>query len=78
MPLRTASNEITVGGELQLVCGRPTLALSSALVLQTLSYENRIISLVAMAIVLLTKKSIYCQESLLKPYNQVGRKILSK
>ena len=31
----TASNEIT--GRLQLVCGRPTLALSSALVPQTLS-----------------------------------------
>ena len=31
----TASNEIT--GGLQLVCGRPTLALSSALVPQTLS-----------------------------------------
>ena len=35
--LGTASNEITGGGGLQLVCGRPTLALSSALVLQTLS-----------------------------------------
>ena len=33
--LGTASNKITVG--LQLVCGRPTLALSSALVPQTLS-----------------------------------------
>ena len=33
--LGTASNEIT--GGLQLVCGRPTLALSSALVPQTLS-----------------------------------------
>ena len=33
--LGTAYNEIT--GELQLVCGRPTLALSSALVPQTLS-----------------------------------------
>ena len=33
--LGTASNEIT--GGLQLVCGRPTLALSSALVSQTLS-----------------------------------------
>ena len=33
--LGTASNEI-IGG-LQLVCGRPTLALSSALVPQTLS-----------------------------------------
>ena len=35
--LGTASNEITGGGGLQLVCGRPTLALSSALVPQTLS-----------------------------------------
>ena len=38
--LWTASNEITGGGGgggLQLVCGRPTLALSSALVPQTLS-----------------------------------------
>ena len=36
--LETASNEITGGwGWLQLVCGRPTLALSSALVPQTLS-----------------------------------------
>ena len=35
VPLGTASNEIT--GGLQLVCGRPTLALSSALVPQTLS-----------------------------------------
>ena len=34
--LGTASNEIT--GGLQLVCGRPTFALSSALVPQTLSY----------------------------------------
>ena len=34
--LGTASYEIT--GELQLVCGRPALALSSALVPQTLSY----------------------------------------
>ena len=38
--LGTASNEITGGGGgggwLQLVCGRPTLALSSALVPQTL------------------------------------------
>ena len=40
--LGTASNEITGGGGggggggLQLVCGRPTLALSSALVSQTL------------------------------------------
>ena len=33
--LGTASNEIT--GEIQLVCGRPTLALSPALVPQTLS-----------------------------------------
>ena len=33
--LGTASNEIT--GGFQLVCGRPTLALSSALVPQTLS-----------------------------------------
>ena len=33
--LGTASNEITEG--LQLVCGRPTLALSSALIPQTLS-----------------------------------------
>ena len=33
--LGTASNEITEG--LQLVCGRPTLGLSSALVPQTLS-----------------------------------------
>ena len=33
--LGTASNEIT--GGLQLVCGRPTLALSSALVPQTLN-----------------------------------------
>ena len=33
--LRTASNEIT--GGLQLVCGRATLALSSALVPQSLS-----------------------------------------
>ena len=33
--LGTASNEIT--GGLQLVCGRPTLALSSALVPQTLT-----------------------------------------
>ena len=33
--LGTASNEITRG--FQLVCGRPTLALSSALVPQTLS-----------------------------------------
>ena len=33
--LGTASNEITVG--LQLVCGRSTLALSSALIPQTLS-----------------------------------------
>ena len=32
---KTARNEIT--GGLQLVCGRPTLALSSALVPQTLS-----------------------------------------
>ena len=41
--LGTASNEIIGGGggggggELQLVCGRPTLALSSALIPQTLS-----------------------------------------
>ena len=37
--LGTASNEITGGGGggLQLVCGRPTLALCSALVPQTLS-----------------------------------------
>ena len=41
--LGTASNEITAGGGggggggLQLVCGRPTFALSSALVPQTLS-----------------------------------------
>ena len=37
--LGTASYEITGGGGggLQLVCGRPTLALSSALVPQTLS-----------------------------------------
>ena len=35
--LGTASNEITGVGGLQLVCGRPTLALSSALVPQTLS-----------------------------------------
>ena len=42
--LGTASNKIADGGrggggagELQLVCGRPTLALSSALILQTLS-----------------------------------------
>ena len=39
--LGTASNEITGGGggglQLVLVCGRPTLALSSALVSQTLS-----------------------------------------
>ena len=34
--LGTASNEIT--GGLQLVCGRPTLALSTALVPQTLRY----------------------------------------
>ena len=33
--LEMASNEIT--GGLQLVCGRPTLALNSALVPQTLS-----------------------------------------
>ena len=37
--LGTASNEITGGGGLQLVCGRPTLVLSSALVAQTLSYS---------------------------------------
>ena len=30
--LGTASNEINVGGGLQLVCGRPALALSSSLV----------------------------------------------
>ena len=35
--LGTTSNEITGGGGLQLVCGRPTLALSSALVPPTLS-----------------------------------------
>ena len=39
--LGTASNELTGGGGggggLQLVCGRPTLALSSALVPETLS-----------------------------------------
>ena len=37
--LGTASNKITGGrgGGLQLVCGRPTLALSSALVPRTLS-----------------------------------------
>ena len=41
--LGTASNEITGGGGggggLQLVCSRPTLALSSALVPQTLSWS---------------------------------------
>ena len=38
--LGTASNEITVGGGgLQLVCGRPTLLFSSALVPQTLSFS---------------------------------------
>ena len=36
-PLGTASNETTGGGGLQLVCGRPTHALSSALVPQTIS-----------------------------------------
>ena len=58
----TASNEIT--GGLQLVCGRPTLALSSALVPQTLSC-------LVCVVVLRTEVLRVIQGRVI--YNQVGR-----
>ena len=57
--LGTASNEITSGGgggggRLRLVCGRPTLALSSALVPQTLNCLVCVKILVNKCIILVT------------------------